>query len=97
MKEEKIKLSHPAGKNAVSISVEKYEIMKKAILHGLAKNTALTHTELLHAVNDYFLKNKIKFDGKVEWYMESAKLNLEANKMIHWFKDGQKLLFQQGV
>ena len=80
--EERIQLKHPAGKHAVTISKEKYEMMKMAILRSLEKNSELMHTEMVLAVNDYFKKNKIKFVGATEWYMESVKLDLEANKLI---------------
>jgi hypothetical protein len=80
--EDKIKLLHPGGKNAVKIDRKKYEILNKAILHCLAKKDALTHTEMFEAVKAYFEKNKIVFEGSVQWYMESVKLHLEATKAI---------------
>ena len=80
--EERIQLKHPAGKHAVTMAKEKYEVMSKAIIASLEKNIALTHTEMTQAVVNYFKKNKIKFDGAIEWYMESVKLDLEANKII---------------
>ncbi len=82
MKEERIKLSHPEGENAVNITVEKYTVIKDAIMQSLANNAALTHTELFQAVKDHLQQNNIIFKGAVEWYMESVKLDLEANKII---------------
>ena len=94
MKEEKIQLLHPGGKKAVRMSTEKYETLRKAIIECLTKKGALTHTELLQSVNEYLLQKKIKFDGSVEWYMESVKLHLEANKLIHRLKSKSLLKFQ---
>jgi len=91
--ENRIQLKHPAGKKAVRIDKDKYDVMSKAIL-GCLKNKSLTHTELLKAVNDNFKKNKIKFTGAVGWYMESVKLDLEANRLIERYKDKTRLMFQ---
>jgi hypothetical protein len=41
-----------------------------------------------------FKKNKIKFEGSVEWYMESVKLDLEANKFIERVYDKSRLKFR---
>jgi hypothetical protein len=92
--EQRIRLAHPAGKNAVSMSKSKYDIIKKAILKCLAKKRTLSHTEMLNAINDDFKKNKIIFEGSVEWYMESVKLDLEANKIIIRQKEKSKLKFK---
>jgi len=91
--ENKIQLSHPAGKNAVKIDAGKYEVMRNAITQCLIKQ-ALTHKEMHEAINNYFKKNKIIFDGSVEWYMETVKLDLEAKKIVSRNKEGSKLKFQ---
>jgi hypothetical protein len=91
--ETKIQLSHPAGKKAVRMDKDKYDILRKAIFRCL-KNKTLTHTELFKAVITDFKKNKIKFIGSIEWYMESVKLDLEANKLIHRHKDKSQLKFK---
>ena len=80
--EERIQLKHPPGKHAVTMAKDKYDVMSKAIIKVLEKYGEVAHTEMRQAVNDYFKKNKIKFEGAVEWYMESVKLDLEANKII---------------
>ena len=79
--EQKIQLTHPAGKHAVRMDKNKYDIMRKAILHSL-KSGPLKHKELLEKIQEGFQKNKTKFDGSVEWYMEGVKLDLEATKQI---------------
>jgi type II secretory pathway component PulJ len=80
--EDKIQLKHPAGKHAVTMAKEKYESMAAAILSILEKDAEVTHAEMTRAVTDHFRKNNIKFEGSVEWYLESVKLDLEANKII---------------
>jgi len=91
--ENKIQLKHPAGKKAVRIDKDKYDVMSNTILNCL-KNKELTHTELLKAVTDNFKMNKIKFIGSIGWYMESVKLDLEANRQIERYKDKARLIFQ---
>ena len=91
--EQKIQLKHPAGKHAVRMDKSKYDVLSKAIFRCL-KNKSLTHKELLEAIIADFKKNKIEFDGSIEWYMESVKLDLEANKLIRRLKDKLLLKFQ---
>jgi hypothetical protein len=81
MKEEKIQLLHPLGKKNVRMDKKKYDVMRKAIIHSLERGP-LKHKELLEKIHNSFQKNKTKFDGSVEWYMEGVKLDLEATKQI---------------
>ncbi|MBS3913437.1 MAG: hypothetical protein KG003_02980 [Bacteroidetes bacterium] len=80
--ETKIQLKHPLGKKAISMDQNKYKVLKNAILECLKINGATTHKEMLKAVNEYFNRNKMKFEGSVEWHMEWVKLDLEAGKKI---------------
>jgi hypothetical protein len=76
------------------MDIDKYTVIKKALLNSLKQNRELTHIELLDVVIDNFKKNKIKFEGSVEWYMESVKLDLETNKIIERGYDKSKLKFR---
>jgi hypothetical protein len=78
MTEEKILTKHPLGKSGKNISKRKYEALRKAILSAL-RSRELTHTELFNQLNKR-LKNK--FAGNISWYGETAKLDLEARKII---------------
>ena len=78
MKEQKILTKHPWGKSGKNISKQKYEALKKAILSAL-RGKQLTHTELFKQLNKSL---KGKFSGSISWYGETAKLDLEARKMI---------------
>lgn len=69
---------HPQGKVGRNISLEKYEMMKDAILAAL-KGKELTHVELFTALEKN-LKNKFK--GNISWYAETLKLDLEARRII---------------
>ena len=84
MKEEKIQTLHPLpGKTNKNISLEKYTFIKKHMLLILKKK-ALTHTELME---ELYKKVKDDFEGGVQWYGETVKLDLEARKLIKRSKD----------
>lgn len=78
MSEEKILTKHPLGKSGRSVSKEKYETVKQALLQALRKKE-LTHTELMNQLNKSL---KSKFSGNISWYSETVKLDLEARKII---------------
>jgi hypothetical protein len=79
MNTEKIQTLHAdAEKTNKVISLEKYEIVKTAILKILAKNS-LNHTELMEAI---YNEVKDTLDGNAQWYGETVKLDLEARKVI---------------
>lgn len=79
MKEDKIQTLHPnPGKVNKKIAAAKYQFIKTNIL-AILKKGELTHTELMEQ-----LYNRIKddFEGGVQWYGETVKLDLEARKLI---------------
>lgn len=80
--EQKLQLKHPAGKKAIRMDKDKYELLSKYLLANLESNGNSTHTELLNSITDGLKKDKIKFMGSVEWHVEWVKLDLEANKKI---------------
>ena len=75
----KIQTLHPdplkTGKN---ISVKKYHAIKEQIL-AILSETELSHTDLMEAI---YQKVKDTFEGGVQWYSETVKLDLEARKII---------------
>ncbi len=84
--EQKIQLKHHEGKKAVSMDKVKYDTVKNALLNYLKKKSEATHTEIWDAVAEDFKKNKIKFEGSIQWHTEWVKLDLEANKIIERVK-----------
>lgn len=80
--EQKIQLKHPEGKKAVRMDKLKYDVLKKALLNHLKKNGESTHSEIWHAIEEDFKKNKTEFDGSVQWHTEWVKLDLQANKIL---------------
>ena len=79
MATEQIQTLHPtAGKTNKRISLEKYNIIRENIL-AILHDKELTHTELMEILYD---RVKDTFDGGVQWYGETVKLDLEARKII---------------
>ncbi len=66
----KIQLLHPAGKKAVRMQVEKYEIIKNGLLTHLKTYSSATHGELLNVLRETLAKNGTQFQGSIEWHME---------------------------
>jgi hypothetical protein len=79
IKEAKIQTLHPeAGKQNKLIAIEKYEVIKSAILKLLG-NGSLTHSQLMQAIHD---EVHTYFSGNAHWYGETVKLDLEARGLI---------------
>ncbi|MFN3487617.1 MAG: DUF6958 family protein [Emticicia sp.] len=79
MKDEQIQTLHPqTGKTNKRISLEKYLVIKENILSILSK-TELTHTELMEKLYENM---KDTFEGGIQWYAETVKLDLEAKGAI---------------
>ena len=70
-----IRTLHPEKKQGVRISKEKYEIIRKAILATLRKQKEMTFMNLSRAVAK---EVDSTFDGSVNWYVTTVKLDLEA-------------------
>lgn len=79
MEKQRIQTLHPdPAKTNKNIELEKYEFIKKHILKILAEGE-FTHTELMEAL---YSQVKDSFDGGVQWYGETVKLDLEARNVI---------------
>ena len=79
MKAESIQTLHPqAGKTNKKISLEKYTVIRENIVAVLAESEQ-THTELMEKL---YSRVKDNFDGGVQWYGETVKLDLEARQII---------------
>lgn len=76
---ETIQTLHPEpGKTNKKIDVEKYKVIKDHLLKILKKED-LTHSELMEKL---YQQVKDFFEGGVQWYGETVKLDLEARKLI---------------
>ena len=71
---------HPEGKKGVSIAKHKYDFIKDFIVETLQNRGEMTYKEL----NDFAIKQLSEtFEGKVNWYVVTVKLDLEARKIIN--------------
>jgi hypothetical protein len=78
-KPETIQTLHPVpGKTNKKIDLAKYECIKKEMLQVLEKD-APTHTELMETL---FARIGDVFEGNVQWYGETVKLDLEARGLL---------------
>lgn len=79
MKQEQIQTLHPQeGKVNKKIALEKYTFIREHLLEILAESE-LSHTELMEAL---YARVKDRFEGGVQWYGETVKLDLEARQII---------------
>ncbi|MGD1061566.1 MAG: hypothetical protein ABR879_08940 [Methanomassiliicoccales archaeon] len=78
MAEEQILTRHPTGKRGVSISKEKYDVIKRTILECL-RTRPMNHMELARCSE---ARLEGSFEGSIPWYMEFIKLDLEARGTI---------------
>lgn len=79
MESEYIQTLHPqSGKTNKNISLAKYHFIKEHLL-SILQSGELTHTELMEAL---YARIKDNFEGGVQWYGETVKLDLEARKLI---------------
>lgn len=76
---EYIQTLHPIeGKKNKKILLQKYDVIKENLL-AILSDSEPTHTELMEE-----LYNRLKdtFDGGVQWYGETVKLDLEAREIV---------------
>lgn len=71
----KIMTLHPQGKMGVSIDHAKYEQMRGAIISAVEVRGTLSFTEMIRMIRDAV---DDEFDGSIEWYATTVKLDLEA-------------------
>jgi hypothetical protein len=90
--EQRIQLLHPHGKYAPSVSADTYYLFEKAITEILQQKEQIAFYDLVEEIRKYFKKNKIKFEGAVDWFGISVKNHLEAKGLIESFTEkGKKL------
>jgi hypothetical protein len=79
MNQEFIQTLHPQeGKTNKKIALDKYILIRENLLEIMA-DLELTHTELME---ELYSRVKDNFEGGVQWYGESVKLDLEARQLI---------------
>jgi hypothetical protein len=89
-KETRIQCLHPQGKHAPTMNADTYYLFEKAILESLKITNGLTFYQIVDNVKRYFKKNKINFNGSVDWFCISVKNHLEATGAIEVFTEKNK-------
>ncbi len=84
MKEETIHTLHPEGKQGVTISRQKYDAVRGAIVAGMTGKGEVPLQDLRRAVESEL---EGRFDGSISWYFETVKLDLEARGTIERVAD----------
>ena len=79
---EKVQLKHPQGKKPISMSKEKYTLLKPAVLKYLRTKGEATFREISSAIEKDFKTKGQTFQGSLPWHLEWVKLDLEARKVI---------------
>jgi hypothetical protein len=74
-----IRTLHPEKKQGVNISKTKYEIIRKAILCVLETEKEISFMNLSRSVEK---EVNGTFDGSVNWYVTTVKLDLEARGVV---------------
>ena len=77
--DQKIQTLHPQpGKTNKKISLSKYNIIRDSIL-SILSGKELSHTDLME---ELYARIHDHFEGGVQWYGETVKLDLEARQII---------------
>lgn len=80
--EQRVQLKHPQGKKPISMSKDKYDLLKRVVMKYLRAKGQTTFAEISASVAKDFRTNGTKFKGSLPWHLEWVKLDLEARKTI---------------
>ena len=84
---DRVQLKHPRGKKPVTMSKEKYDLLRPAVLNYLRTREKATLGEISGAIEKHLKVKKKKFPGSLAWHLEWVKLDLEARKLIRRVPD----------
>lgn len=79
---QKVQLKHPQGKKSISMSREKYDLLKSRLLKFMRATGQATFNDMLRAIEQDFKASRTTFHGSLPWHLEWIKLDLEARKII---------------
>jgi hypothetical protein len=88
----KVECLNPNTGGSMNIDKEVYNLFSKAIYDTLKVGKAITYSQIVEGVKDCFKKQKIKFDGSVEWYTVTVKHDMHARGVLNVYTEkGKKL------
>jgi len=77
---DRILTRHPdPAKRGVNIERQRYDTVRAAIIEALRERGELTFSQLSRAVETRLTG---RFDGSIQWYVTTVKLDLEARRLI---------------
>jgi Family of unknown function (DUF6958) len=89
---EKIEVGNPNTGRRMQIDADTWDLFHRAIKDSLKNGKALTFSEMVEAIENYFKKNKIKFSGSVGWYAVTVKHDLDVKKILKVYTENGKKL-----
>lgn len=88
----KVECLNPNTGGRMSIAKDTYDLFSKAIRQTLKNGKALTYTQIVEGVEDFFKKQNTHFDGSISWYCVTIKNDMESRGAIETFVEkGKKL------
>ncbi len=76
-------VNYDRGKGGTRVPVEKYEIMKKAILKAVPRaQRGIAFKDLPKAVARHLTRQEKSKFGSISWYATTVKLDLEARGLV---------------
>ena len=85
--DQRVRLKHPQGKKPISMSREKYDLLKPMVLKYLRAKGKATFSAISSAITKDFKTNRTEFEGSLPWHLEWVKLDLEARMVIQRVPD----------
>ena len=88
----KVECLNPNTGGRMNIDKKTYDLFSKAIHHTVKAGKAITYSQIVEGVKDYFKKKKTKFDGSVGWYTVTVKHDMHARGILKvYIEKGRKL------
>lgn len=93
-KTQTVECLNPNTGRKMNINKQTYDLFSKAIYHTLKEKGPVSFTEMLNGVYECFKKQKINFEGTVEWFTVSVKNDMHARGVIDVYMEKGKKLHQ---
>jgi hypothetical protein len=92
IKTTKVECMNPNTGGRMNINKDIYDLFSKAIYQTVKTGGAITFTQITDGVEEYFKKNKKKFDGSIGWYAVTVKNDMHSRGILKVYTErGKKL------
>jgi hypothetical protein len=80
---ERIQMKHSdPSKKTVTMDKQKYDALKNALRSVMKAGKEMTFSEMTKGVTASFAKNKMDFQGSVQWHLAWVQMDMEAKKEL---------------